>query len=183
MNLRGNLFPHSGKRISSTAQIPLGPLHNTLVSHSEQHIWHWAQCVAMPWMGEPPTRRNKKRKKSGKIRENVGKWRKIRTCSYHAAFAKLRLLKVWLRPSSSDCKFRSFISGVATGLPGGDSSTRRAEMRKKMRKVWGKIRKNWSKFEENMRKVELLLTRDCEAGYGPVLHHLLQRQQDELKLR
>ena len=30
------------------------------------------------------------------------------------------------------------------------------------------LRKNWSQFEEKMRKVELLPTRDCEAGYGPV---------------
>ena len=27
--------------------------------------------------------------------------------------------------------------------------------------------KNWSKFDEKMRKVELLSTRDCDAGYGP----------------
>ena len=31
-------------------------------------------------------------------------------------------------------------------------------------------KKNWSKFEEKMRKVELLPTRDCEAGYDPVLY-------------
>ena len=29
------------------------------------------------------------------------------------------------------------------------------------------LRKNWLKFEEKMRKVELLPTRDCEAGYSP----------------
>ena len=39
----------------------------------------------------------------------------------------------------------------------GDSPTRRAKMRKKISKVWGKIikKKNWSKFEEKMKKVEL----------------------------
>ena len=30
-----------------------------------------------------------------------------------------------------------------------------------------KHKKTWSKFEEKMRKVELLPTRNCEAGYGP----------------
>ena len=30
-----------------------------------------------------------------------------------------------------------------------------------------KSKKTWSKFEEKVRKVELLPTRDCEAGYGP----------------
>ena len=30
-----------------------------------------------------------------------------------------------------------------------------------------KSKKTSSKFEEKMRKVELLPTRDCEAGYGP----------------
>ena len=34
-----------------------------------------------------------------------------------------------------------------------------------------KNRINWSKFEEKMRKVELLPTQDCEAGYGPGLKH------------
>ena len=31
------------------------------------------------------------------------------------------------------------------------------------------LRKNLSQFEEKMRKVELLPTQDCEAGYGPDL--------------
>ena len=35
-----------------------------------------------------------------------------------------------------------------------------------MRNVWGKIRKNYQNLGK-MRKVELLPTRDCEAGYGP----------------
>ena len=33
------------------------------------------------------------------------------------------------------------------------------------------LRKNLSKFEDKMRKVELLPTRDCEAGYGPMIRN------------
>ena len=50
----------------------------------------------------------------------------------------------------------------------GDSPTRGAKMRKKISNVSvRKNKKNLSKFEVKMRKVELLPTRDCEAGYGP----------------
>ena len=49
----------------------------------------------------------------------------------------------------------------------GDSPTRRAKMRKKMSKVWGKIRKNDLNLGEQWGKWKLLLTRDCETGYGP----------------
>ena len=38
-----------------------------------------------------------------------------------------------------------------------------------------KNKKNWSKFEERMRKVEPLLNRDCEAGYGPVIAQWITR--------
>ena len=49
----------------------------------------------------------------------------------------------------------------------GRSPTRRAKIRKKVSKVWGKIRKiDWN-LRKKMRKVEPLPTWDCEAGYGP----------------
>ena len=61
------------------------------------------------------------------------------------------------------------MSLAAVAWPGSSqvdkSSTRRAKMRTKMRKVWGKIRKN----DGNLRKVKLLSAWDCEANYAPDL--------------
>ena len=50
-------------------------------------------------------------------------------------------------------------------------SPRRAKMRKKIRKKMRKIKKILLKFEERMRKLTLLPTRNCEAGYGPVFDY------------
>ena len=58
---------------------------------------------------------------------------------------------------------RKQYSGVAKAFPGGRVAHLEGQMRKKMRKVWGKIRK----LEWNLRKVELSPTRDYEAGYSP----------------
>ena len=73
-------------------------------------------------------------------------------------------MKIWWRPrfwNSPAGQWRS------QGLPGWASRPpERAKMRKNMRNVWGKIRKNYQNLGK-MRKVELLPTRDCEAGYGP----------------
>ena len=49
-------------------------------------------------------------------------------------------------------------------------------MRKKMSKSLRKNKKTQSRFEEKMRKVELLPTRDCEAGYGPDQNTTAEKQ-------
>ena len=63
---------------------------------------------------------------------------------------------------------RNIFSGVARAFPGGqvahpDGQNEEENEKKKMRKIG----KYWLKFEERMRKVELLPTLDCEAGYTP----------------
>ena len=67
-------------------------------------------------------------------------------------------------------------------------ATQRAKMRKKLSKVWGKIRK----IDWDLRKVELLPTWDCAAGYSPaqtpvglhlsVTHDLTKSQKKMLVL-
>ena len=58
-------------------------------------------------------------------------------------------------------------SGVARAFPGGRVAHPEGQNEEENKKSVRKNKKNWSKFEERMRKVELLPTRDCEAGYGP----------------
>ena len=60
------------------------------------------------------------------------------------------------------------ISGVARAFPGGQLAHPEGQNKEENEKRLRKSKKNLSKFEEKMRKVELLPTRDCEAGYGPV---------------
>ena len=58
-------------------------------------------------------------------------------------------------------------SGVARAFPGGRLA--HPEGQNEEEKYWSlrKTKKSWLKFEEKMRKLKLLPTRDCEAGYGP----------------
>ena len=58
-------------------------------------------------------------------------------------------------------------SGVARAFPGGRLAQPEGQNEEENEKSLRKNKKKWSKFEEKMRKVELLPTRDCEAGYGP----------------
>ena len=88
-------------------------------------------------------------------------WRTYRASAY--LLIRHNIMTYLQRPNMETLiSFSAKFSGVARAFPGGDSATRRAKMRKKISKVWGKIRKtdrNWGK----MRKVELLPTQDCEA--------------------
>ena len=59
-------------------------------------------------------------------------------------------------------------SGVATAFPGGRLAHPDGQNEEENDKSLRKTKTNWSKIEEKMRKFELLPTRDCEAGYGPV---------------
>ena len=59
------------------------------------------------------------------------------------------------------------LSGVARASSGGRLAHLEGQNEEENKLCLKKNKKNWSKFEENMRKVELLPTRDCEAGYGP----------------
>ena len=67
-------------------------------------------------------------------------------------------------------KMGTSISGVARAFPGGRLAHPEGQNEEENKKSLRKNKKNWSKFEERMRKVELLPTRDCEAGYGPDIH-------------
>ena len=78
--------------------------------------------------------------------------------------------------------YESLHSGVARAFPGGrlanpesqneeENENSLRKNKKKMIKIWGK-----------MRKVELLPTRDCEAGYGPVPSYSLVKPVDIVKL-
>ena len=58
------------------------------------------------------------------------------------------------------------LPGWATRPPGGPKWGRTSV------KFDEKKRKLWSKFEEKMKKVELLPTQGCEAGYGPEWHRI-----------
>ena len=62
------------------------------------------------------------------------------------------------------------ISGVARAFPGGRVAHPEGQNEEENEKSLRKSKKNWSKFQEKMRKVELLPTLDCEAGYGPGDH-------------
>ena len=59
-------------------------------------------------------------------------------------------------------------SGVARAFPGGQLAHPEGQNEEENEKSLRKSQKTWSKLEEKIRKVELLPTRDCEAGYGPV---------------
>ena len=60
-------------------------------------------------------------------------------------------------------------SGVARAFSGGRFAHPEGKNEEENEKKLRKIKKNRSKFEERMRKVEVLPTRDCEAGYGPAV--------------
>ena len=58
-------------------------------------------------------------------------------------------------------------SSVTRAFPGGRVAHPESQNEEENELSLRKNKTNWSKFEEKMRKVELLPTRDCEAGYGP----------------
>ena len=58
-------------------------------------------------------------------------------------------------------------SGVARAFPGWRLAHPEGQNEEENEKSLRKSKKTWSKLEEKMRKVELLPTWDCEAGYGP----------------
>ena len=58
-------------------------------------------------------------------------------------------------------------SGVARAFPGGRVAHPERQNEEENKLSLRKNKKTWSKFEERMRKVELLPTWNCEAGYGP----------------
>ena len=58
-------------------------------------------------------------------------------------------------------------SGVARAFPGGRLAHPEGQNEEENKLSLRKNKKICLKFEEKMRKVELLPTRDCEAGYGP----------------
>ena len=57
-------------------------------------------------------------------------------------------------------------SSVARAFPGGRVAHPESQNEEENEESLRKNEKKWSKFGEKMRKVELLPTRDCEAGYG-----------------
>ena len=73
-------------------------------------------------------------------------------------------------------------SGVARAFPGGRVAHPEGQNEEENERSLRKRKKNWSKFEETVRKVELLPTRDCEAGYSPAsmylvsIHHELRHE-------
>ena len=67
-------------------------------------------------------------------------------------------------------------SGVARAFPGGRAAHPENQNEEEKESSLRKNKINWSKFEEKMRKVELLPTRDCEAGYGPGKRFLQVKQ-------
>ena len=63
----------------------------------------------------------------------------------------------------------TLFSGVARVFRGGRVAHPESQNEEENEKSLRKNKKKWSKFGGKMRKVELLPTRDCEAGYGPDL--------------
>ena len=62
-----------------------------------------------------------------------------------------------------------YSSGVARAFPGGRLAHPEDQNEEENKWSLRKNKKTCSNFEEKMRKVELLLTQDCEAGYGPAV--------------
>ena len=58
-------------------------------------------------------------------------------------------------------------SGVTRAFPGGPIAYPEGQNEEEKEKTLRKNKKNLLKFEKKMNKVEVLLTRDCEAGNGP----------------
>ena len=75
-------------------------------------------------------------------------------------------LALWNYPSPPPYSSR-INSVVARAFPGGRLAQPEGQNEEENENSLRKHKKTWSKFEEKMRKVELLPTRDCEAGYGP----------------
>ena len=73
-------------------------------------------------------------------------------------------LKIW--PIAIVC---TPVSGVAMAFPGGRLTHPEDQNQEENEESLRKNKKIWSNFGEKMRKVELLPTWDCEAGYGPDL--------------
>ena len=76
--------------------------------------------------------------------------------------------------------FMSVRSGVASEFPGGWIAHLEGQNEEENENSLRKICKNLLKFWWKMRKVEILPTGDCEAGYGPVCMH--KRVRLSLKL-
>ena len=77
-----------------------------------------------------------------------------------------------LKANQIDVRQVTLFSGVARAFPGGRVAHPEGQNEEENKWSMRKNKKNWLKFEEKMRKVELLHTRDGEAGYGPdfILH-------------
>ena len=58
-------------------------------------------------------------------------------------------------------------NSVARAFPGGRVAHPASQNEEENEKNLRKKKKKWSKLGEILRKVELLPTRDCAAGYGP----------------
>ena len=66
-------------------------------------------------------------------------------------------------------------NGIARAFPGGRVAHLESQNEEENEESFRKNMKNWLRFEKRMRKVELLPTRDCEAGYSPacIVHAII----------
>ena len=84
----------------------------------------------------------------------------IKFSAFYINLPKIHPIYVIWAPSSS---------GVARAFPGGQLAHPEGQNEEENEKSLRISQKIWSKLEEKMRKVELLPTRNCEAGHGPAL--------------
>ena len=80
------------------------------------------------------------------------------------------------------CLRWAVISSAARAFPGGRFAHPEDQNEEENEKNLSKIKKKLSKFEERVRKVELLPTRDCEAGYGPGCYRRLCLHEEPLRV-
>ena len=77
-------------------------------------------------------------------------------------------MQCWICYSETECwRYGKTNSGVARTFPGGRVAHPESQNEEENKYSLRKNKKNWPKFEEKIRKVELLPTRACEAGYDP----------------
>ena len=91
----------------------------------------------------------------------------IRALSLAWLGAPRACLALWNYPAPPPYSSRINYSVVARAFPGGRLAHPEGQNEEENENSLRKHKKTWSKFEEKIRKVELLPTRDCEAGYGP----------------
>ena len=127
--------------------------------HGKGSTWmalRWEQRSSAPW-STAKSRFRSKQVFSLDLSSALYKW-KVKKVSYFDA-------DIFLGHNNIDLQCCQHRGGVARVYPGGRVAHPGGQNEDENGKSLRKNKKYWSKFEERRRKVELLPTWDCEAGY------------------